>query len=193
MKEKKDNWEKLSSLSAIIASIFIPIAVVLIGNMYTSALKESETRVRYVELAVEILKEKPSGKKDNLRKWAVDLINNYSEIEIDAQTREELLKDPLFKEIDDLVIEQYAPFIVGFVLDKPNILEDFKKTINSGDKKEIKQMFTEFVVAAYQQIGKRKKQLQEPNQSNEIKAECSKSNSEVEDIYKKIEELKNKN
>lgn len=193
MKEKKDNWEKLSSLSAIIASIFIPIAVVLIGNMYTSALKESETRVRYVELAVEILKEKPSGKKDNLRKWAIDLINNYSEIEINAQTREELLKDPLFKEIDDFVAEKYAPFIVSYVLESPNVLEDFKKTINSGDKKEIKQMFKEFVMAAFQQLEKKKKQMKEPTESNEIKVEHSQSNTEIKDMYKKLEELKNKN
>lgn len=193
MKEKKDSWEKLSSLSTIIASIFIPIAVVIIGNMYSSALKESETQVRYVELAVEILKEKPSDKKHNLRKWAVDLINNYSEIEIDSQTREELLNDPLLKEIDNFVAEKYAPFIVGYVLESPNVLDDFKKAINSGDKKEITKMFTEFMIAAYQQLEKRKKQMKEPIESNEIRPGHSQSNAEIEDIYRKLEELENKN
>ncbi|MFD2432071.1 hypothetical protein ACFSO9_00090 [Mesonia maritima] len=95
MNNKKDFWEKLKSISVMIASIFVPLAVILIGNWYSSALKESEIQVRYVELAVDILKENPSDNKSNMRGWAVDLINSYSEIKIDEQTRNELLKAPL--------------------------------------------------------------------------------------------------
>jgi len=159
MNDKKDSWEKLNLISTIIASVFIPLAVVLIGNWYSTAVKESQIQVRYVELAVDILKENPSENKSNMRGWAVNLVNNYSEIRIDDETREELLKAPLFKEIDDFIIEQYAPFIVEYVIEDPDIFDDFKNTINSGDNEAIKQMFSEFVIAAYNQIEQKKKAL----------------------------------
>jgi hypothetical protein len=92
MNDKKDFWEKLKALNTIIASILIPLAVVLIGNWYSSAVQESEIQVRYIELAVDILKENPSDNKANMREWALALVNNYSEIKIDKETREELLK-----------------------------------------------------------------------------------------------------
>jgi hypothetical protein len=171
MKEDKNTWEKSKSLSAIIASIFIPLAVVLIGNWYSSALKESEIQVKYVELAVDILKENPSEKKTNLRSWAVDLVNNYSEIKIDEQAREELLNFSLLKEIDDFIIEKYAPYIIGHVIETPNTLEDLKKTINSGDNEAIKQMFSDFVIAAYNQIEQKKKELKGPIEPKKISTE----------------------
>ena len=182
MNDKKDFWEKLKSISAIVASVFVPLAVVLIGNWYSTAVKESEIQVRYVELAVDILKENPSDNKSNMRSWAVDLVNNYSETKIDKQTREELLKAPLFKEIDDFIIEEYAPYIVGYVIEDRIILNDFKKTINSGDKEAIKQMFSEFVIAAYNQIERKKKELKG---LNETKKENAPSKKEIENLLKK--------
>jgi|TARA_B110000908_G_C10006510_1_gene336555 SMC interacting uncharacterized protein involved in chromosome segregation len=190
MKNEPETWNKLKALSTIIASIFVPIAIVIIGNSYSTALKESEIQVRYVELAVEILKEDPSKKRSNMREWAVDLINNYSEIEIDLETRNELLRDPLFKEIDDFVAETYAPFIVGYVLDAPGIQEEFKTTINSGEKKEIKKMFTEFVISAFHQLEQKKKELKTQTNSNKPP---NLENSKLEQIQRKIKELKKKN
>ncbi|MDR6300632.1 hypothetical protein [Mesonia maritima] len=181
MNNKKDFWEKLKSISVMIASIFVPLAVILIGNWYSSALKESEIQVRYVELAVDILKENPSDNKSNMRGWAVDLINSYSEIKIDEQTRNELLKAPLFKEIDDFIIEEYAPYIVGYVIERPDVLNDFKNTINSGNNEAIKQMFSELVIAAYNQIEQKKKELK----GLDKKKENTKSKTEIENILKK--------
>lgn len=153
------SWEKLKPISALIASVFVPLAVVMIGSWYSSALKESEIQVRYVELAVGILKESPSEEKANMRKWAVDVVNNYSEIKLDGKAQEELLKTPLFKKIDDFVMEKYAPFVVSYVIEQPDILEEFKYTINSGDKEAIKEMFLDFVIAAYEQIEQKKREL----------------------------------
>lgn len=51
-------FEKLKTLSASIAVIFIPIVIALIGNQYSKAIKEKETQLRLVELSIEILNEK---------------------------------------------------------------------------------------------------------------------------------------
>jgi hypothetical protein len=69
-------------------------------------------------------------------------------------------------------------------------LNDFKTTINSGDSAAIKQMFSDFVITADNQIEQKKKELKGLNESM---IENTKSKTEMENIYKKIEELKNKN
>jgi hypothetical protein len=69
-------------------------------------------------------------------------------------------------------------------------LNDFKTTINSGDSEAIKQIFSDFVITAYNQIEQKKKELKGLNESM---IENTKSKTEMENIYKKIEELKNKN
>jgi len=53
--EKKDVWDKLGALSALIASVLVPVVIVVVGNLYTSAMKQSENRVKYTELAIAIL------------------------------------------------------------------------------------------------------------------------------------------
>ena len=54
--------EKTKALSIIIASLVIPIAVALSGNWYSTAIKEREVQVRYVELAINILSQESTGK-----------------------------------------------------------------------------------------------------------------------------------
>jgi hypothetical protein len=68
-------------------------------------------------------------------------------------------------------------------------LNDFKTTINSGDSEAIKQIFSDFVITAYNQIEQKKKELKGLNESM---IENTKSKTEMENIYKKIEELKKK-
>ena len=43
----KDLWDKLLMLSGFIASVLVPIVVVVVANTYTNAMKESEIRFRY--------------------------------------------------------------------------------------------------------------------------------------------------
>ncbi len=63
----KDWWDKLQAVSALIASIFIPLTVLVVGNSYSRSMKDSENRIKYVELAVSILKAEPSEKTGALR------------------------------------------------------------------------------------------------------------------------------
>jgi VIT1/CCC1 family predicted Fe2+/Mn2+ transporter len=73
--KKKDIWDKLSSLAALFASVLVPIVIAVIGHSYTSALKESENRVKYTELAISILKDKPEKETNDVRAWAIDVIS----------------------------------------------------------------------------------------------------------------------
>jgi len=55
-------------------------------------LKRSENNGKYTELAVKILSEQPRENSQNIRNWAVDIIKNYSGVDIDKNTRTEMIK-----------------------------------------------------------------------------------------------------
>jgi hypothetical protein len=88
-------WEKAKILSVIVASVFIPLAVALSGNWYAKSLKEKETQARYIELAIGILMKEPTPENEQIRKWAIDTINHYSEVPIQEPARQELLEQQL--------------------------------------------------------------------------------------------------
>ena len=88
-------WERAKVLSAIVASVFIPLAIALSGNWYAKSLKEKETQTRYIELAIGILMKEPTPENEQIRKWAIDTINHYSEVPIPKTARQELLEQQL--------------------------------------------------------------------------------------------------
>jgi hypothetical protein len=47
--------------------IIIPIVIGYIGNIYTQATKEKEIKARFVELAINVLNQKPTDESRNLR------------------------------------------------------------------------------------------------------------------------------
>ena len=91
---KKDFWDKLK----IGGFVAIPIVVLIIGSFANSSLKKKDIEVRMIELAVGILKEDPKA-KDNpetppMRKWAIDIINEYSKVKLSDEVRKELEENP---------------------------------------------------------------------------------------------------
>lgn len=85
--KKKFSWETLK----VLASLLMPLAIASVGHWYTSALKEREIQTEYIELAISILREEPSESNLNVREWAVDIINEYSPVEVNKATRDELM------------------------------------------------------------------------------------------------------
>jgi len=101
-------WEKAKILSVIVASVFIPLAVALSGNWHAKSLKEKDTQARYIELAIGILMKEPTPENEQIRKWAIDTINHYSEVPIKEPARQELLEQQLrtYNETAKRVIEE---------------------------------------------------------------------------------------
>jgi hypothetical protein len=86
----KDTWDKLQAIAAFVASIFVPLAVVLVGNSYSRSMKETENRVKYVELAVSILRAEPSVGTAALRGWAVDVLQQQAIVPLSEDAKEQL-------------------------------------------------------------------------------------------------------
>ena len=99
-------WQKVRITSVLIASVLIPIIIAFIGNSYTKAIKDNEIGVRYVELAVKILAEKPGSNSEGtevssdlenkaVRKWAAEVIDHYSEVKLSPDAMNELERQKL--------------------------------------------------------------------------------------------------
>jgi hypothetical protein len=87
----KDWWDK----TKIIASVCTPIVIIVSGVVINSALKKSEIRVKYVEVAVSILKDKPRDDTKALRNWAIDVLESNSITPLSRDAIEELRMYPL--------------------------------------------------------------------------------------------------
>jgi hypothetical protein len=59
-----NGWEKAKNISVMISAVVIPVVVLVIGNSYTSAIKEREVQSKFVEMAVaiEIVRGASAGK-----------------------------------------------------------------------------------------------------------------------------------
>jgi hypothetical protein len=88
---QKDGWDKFK----IIAVLILPIVIGVCGYFINSTLKQREIKVRYVEIAVNILREKPRQETNALRDWAVDVLSSYSPIPLRADAINELKQNPL--------------------------------------------------------------------------------------------------
>ncbi len=68
----------------------VPLAIAFVGHLYTSALKEREIQARMVELSIAILQAPPDTATQNLRSWAIKVVNQYSRVPLDTTLAAEL-------------------------------------------------------------------------------------------------------
>jgi GH24 family phage-related lysozyme (muramidase) len=88
-------WKKLEVLSKVLASVLIPVAIAFVGNATKSSIESRNVGLKYIELAVSILKEKPTPETENLRKWAIGTVNSYSTVPLTDAAQKELEKKQL--------------------------------------------------------------------------------------------------
>lgn len=70
-------WKKLEVSSKLISSILIPVAIGIAGLIINRGLAKDELKLKYVGLAIEILKLNNLNEKRSLSEWAVDNIQSY--------------------------------------------------------------------------------------------------------------------
>jgi hypothetical protein len=183
--EQKDIWDKLSSIAGLIASVLIPIVVVVIGNEYSATIRYSENSVQYTELAIKVLDNQPTEENRNLRLWAIDILNLYSGVNINEGAKKELLQLRLTKKIDEFVKEKYTPSVVKAVVDFLSDNGDWKKAINAQNHEAISMMLEVSIVEAMNEIEEYKNIISEP--INNINEKTNRQR--VFDIEKQINRL----
>lgn len=75
------------------ATVVLSGAVAFVGNEYSAALKERELQGKFVEIAIEILRNEPEPEKAGLRRWAVEVIDSYSGVPLKNDAKETLINN----------------------------------------------------------------------------------------------------
>ncbi len=91
----KEALELVQPIAVILSSVAVPLVVAYFGNSITIANKDSENRVKYVELAVSVLKADPKPESHALRAWAVDLLDSQAPTKLTSDARKQLQERPL--------------------------------------------------------------------------------------------------
>ena len=80
--------------------MLVPVAVAVVGNWYTTAIRERETAIserdqeirrdtfdrEWVQLALEILRDPDT--EPNIRKWAVQIISSYAQVPMEDEVKD---------------------------------------------------------------------------------------------------------
>ncbi len=99
------SWEKLKIVSTLLATVLIPIVIAAMTQWYTSALKDNEIGVKYVEIALGILRTPPDPQTKNLRTWAIAVVNQHSRVPLSGEAQMELTEKDvsnLLKRLQDM-------------------------------------------------------------------------------------------
>lgn len=84
-------FPRLNAVSGMIAAVGIPLALAIVGQSYSAAIKKREIQGRFVELAVTILSAEPAGDRDRaLRGWATRILDKFSGVPMGESARVEL-------------------------------------------------------------------------------------------------------
>jgi murein L,D-transpeptidase YcbB/YkuD len=78
--------------SQAIAIVLVPLVVAYVGQRYTSASHDRDIQARFVELAISILRERPTESTRRVREWAVRVVDQYSGVALSDSTKNDLIE-----------------------------------------------------------------------------------------------------
>ena len=95
-------YETAESLAKVFSLIALPVLLAIGGWFVQSSISESAAKTEYIKIAVGILQEKPanSDNNKNLRRWATQTLDHYSEIPFTSEESKGLQEG-------DLTLPQY--------------------------------------------------------------------------------------
>ncbi len=82
--------ERLRLWAQILATIAVPIIVLIVGNQVQQSISEREVGKDYVQIAADILKAPPTPETTDLRQWAVATMDKLSPVPLSPKLREQL-------------------------------------------------------------------------------------------------------
>ena len=93
----KDQWDKAEILAKILGAVLLPVITICIAYMLNASIQERSSRVRMIELAVEILKSDPKAttNANYMRGWAVEVLQKNSEVPLPKEASDALMELPL--------------------------------------------------------------------------------------------------
>lgn len=90
MKLDQEALNKVQSIAAIVSSVAIPIVIALVGWWVQSSVSNEGIKKDYLQMAIGILKDIEKQKDDEMRKWAVAVLDKNSPVPFSRDLRSKL-------------------------------------------------------------------------------------------------------
>lgn len=103
---RKDSLSRLTAFAALFSSVAVPLTIAGIGAWYNVNIKDSENRVRYVELAIAQLRTPPTPETSALREWAVELLDSQAPVKLSPAAKLQLKSNPLSVQLSGAAVAQ---------------------------------------------------------------------------------------
>jgi hypothetical protein len=105
-----------------LSTLLLPLVLVYLGHQFTTADTERSVQVKFVELALQILKEPPSDEKKDLRLWAIRIVDRYAGVPLSHEAAYDLL--------NRIPLSERSPAVSHELRHKPSeskTLKDFRR------------------------------------------------------------------
>lgn len=96
MKLEQETLSKLQSIAAIISAIAIPVVLAVIGYVVQDKMSTEGIKKDYVGIAIGILKDANVSKDEDMRKWAVSVLDVNSPVPFSKDLRTRLEQGTTF-------------------------------------------------------------------------------------------------
>lgn len=121
----------IESIAKIIASVALPIVLLVLGNWYTESQKDKDIGQKYVEIAVGILADAPTEEALELRSWAVEIVNRYSEVKMTSTLADVLvMQEALPLQVQNAPRQGFRPFEGSRAVEKIIISDTQQKNVD---------------------------------------------------------------
>lgn len=96
MKLEQETLNKIQSIATILSSVAIPIVIAIVGWWVQSSVSNEGIKKDYVQMAIGILKDSDKQKDEEMRKWAVAVLDKNAPVPFSRDLREKLEKGSVF-------------------------------------------------------------------------------------------------
>ena len=96
IKLEQEILNKIQSIATILSLIAIPIVIAIVGWYVQASISTEGIKKDYVQIAIGILKDNEKQKDDELRKWAVAVLDKNSPVRFSSDLRDKLEKGVVF-------------------------------------------------------------------------------------------------
>ena len=121
-KVPRDGWSKLRDGATAVAAVAIPVVIAILGNEINLSLKDSDVKLKTVEIAISILQDDPRKNPESpkLRNWAISVIDQYSGVSLPEDARKELQSVPISR--PGLSVVRCSKFPASLEYRRPQII-----------------------------------------------------------------------
>jgi hypothetical protein len=87
----RDSLEKAQSVVSMISLVAVPLTIGLVGWNVQQTIANQTLRKDYADMALRVLAQSADKKQDDLRLWAVAVVDKYAPVPLSAAARKQLL------------------------------------------------------------------------------------------------------